>query len=407
LNPSLLLWVAWIVLASTLALAVCLALVVVFQLAFACLGRRVVLQAQASTVLNRVARVVVLIPAHNEEHGIQATLASVTPQLGAFDRILVVADNCNDGTAQAALANGAQVIERQDLARRGKGFALQFGLDALRADPPDSILFLDADCVLSEGSLELLARTAEQSNRPVQALDLMTTTIPAGQVRPMGHGFAQFAWIIRNHVRPLGFHRLNLPCQMMGTGMLVSWAQLSSVALGTGHLAEDLRFGGSLALDGHLPLFVPDAKVTSLFPEQAKAVQEQATRWMHGHLDNLFSYAPGICWRALATRNFRLLAFALDMAVPPLASLILVLTGVTVLCFSIGYWTSFVPAFIGTGTLAVLAIALLLAWHRFGRAVLGLKDFLVLPGFVLRRAKIALGFAQAPETEWKRAQRPK
>src|SRR5262249_23597102 len=53
----------------------------------------------------------VLIPAHNEEAGIGRTLDSVRPQLRPGDRLLVVADNCNDRTAEAARAHGAVAVE--------------------------------------------------------------------------------------------------------------------------------------------------------------------------------------------------------------------------------------------------------------------------------------------------------
>ncbi|UUZ49852.1 hypothetical protein LP420_06825 [Massilia sp. B-10] len=47
------------------------------------------------------------------------------------DRLLVVADNCSDDTANQARSLGADVLERTDLVRRGKGYAL----DARRAPP--------------------------------------------------------------------------------------------------------------------------------------------------------------------------------------------------------------------------------------------------------------------------------
>jgi glycosyltransferase involved in cell wall biosynthesis len=40
-------------------------------------------------------------------------LASITPQLAAGDRLLVVADNCSDDTATLARQAGAQVVERR------------------------------------------------------------------------------------------------------------------------------------------------------------------------------------------------------------------------------------------------------------------------------------------------------
>src|SRR5262245_21547005 len=44
-------------------------------------------------------RIAVLIPAHNESVGIRATLDDIRAQIGSSDRLLVVADNCTDGTA--------------------------------------------------------------------------------------------------------------------------------------------------------------------------------------------------------------------------------------------------------------------------------------------------------------------
>src|SRR3546814_10508632 len=64
-----------------------------------------------------------LVAAHNEAAGIAATveaLSAVAP--GA--QILVDADNCDDATAAEARKAGADVVERHDPDRRGKGFAL-------------------------------------------------------------------------------------------------------------------------------------------------------------------------------------------------------------------------------------------------------------------------------------------
>src|SRR5688572_14528989 len=74
------------------------------------------------------ARLAVLIPAHNEQAVISATLSSLLPTIPANTRVLVVADNCTDATAATARELGAEVVERQDRHRRGKGFALDFGI---------------------------------------------------------------------------------------------------------------------------------------------------------------------------------------------------------------------------------------------------------------------------------------
>src|SRR5262245_56284402 len=99
---------------------------------------------------------VVLIPAHNEESGIAATLANIKPHLLTGDRLVVVADNCTDRTAEIATASGAEVFQRQDLTRSGKGYALDFGIRAIADSPPAVVVVIDADCLVQEGSMDRL-----------------------------------------------------------------------------------------------------------------------------------------------------------------------------------------------------------------------------------------------------------
>src|ERR1700722_14207161 len=117
--------------------------------------------------------VAILIPAHNEEGGISATLRSIAPQLERNDRLGGVADNCTDGTRNIAEAEGAEVVSRTNLEKRGKGFALDFGLRHLRADPPDVLIVVDADCHVAPGAIDLLAKVCADYRRPVQAQYLM------------------------------------------------------------------------------------------------------------------------------------------------------------------------------------------------------------------------------------------
>src|SRR5262245_17055169 len=89
-------------------------------------------------------RVAILIPAHNEETGIARTLRAVGVLLQSDDRVLVVADNCQDRTADVARDSGAEVIDRHDLQRRGKGFALDHGIKHLSSNPPEILIVIDA-----------------------------------------------------------------------------------------------------------------------------------------------------------------------------------------------------------------------------------------------------------------------
>src|SRR5271165_3852987 len=193
-------------------------------------------------------RIAVLIPAHNEETEIQQTLASVIPQLTPGDRVMVIADNCTDQTAERARVSGAEVVERFDTERRGKGYALDFGIKALNSSPsprtsgggrgegllPDVVIFIDADCRVEAYALDELAATAVESNRPAQAVYLFQT--PA---RPSPTDcLSAFAVCVKNWVRPLGLHRVGLPCLLMGSGMAFPWAVLRDASLASGNIVE-------------------------------------------------------------------------------------------------------------------------------------------------------------------------
>ncbi|PRY49358.1 cellulose synthase/poly-beta-1,6-N-acetylglucosamine synthase-like glycosyltransferase [Geodermatophilus tzadiensis] len=57
------------------------------------------------------ARLVVLIPAHDEAANIGATLTALQRQTRRPDRVVVIADNCTDDTADIVRAHGAEVYE--------------------------------------------------------------------------------------------------------------------------------------------------------------------------------------------------------------------------------------------------------------------------------------------------------
>src|SRR5438445_9573008 len=102
-------------------------------------------------------RVVVLVPAHDEESLIARCVSSLRAQdyPRHLVRVVVIADNCSDATASRAAAAGAEVLVRDQPDRRGKGQALRWALDRLRerADPFDAVAMVDADSVADPGLL--------------------------------------------------------------------------------------------------------------------------------------------------------------------------------------------------------------------------------------------------------------
>lgn len=338
--------------------------------------------APSSPKLSVNKRIAVVVPAHNESIGIVPTLEDIKPQLQIGDRLFVVADNCTDDTANVAECSGASVILRDDPNNVGKGYALGYAIDLIRSDPPDFIVFVDADCRLEPNAIKNLKDSCDISQRPTQACYLMKSP----ENSPIDHSFAEFAFLLRNWIRPLGLSALNCPVQLMGTGMIFPWKVINAAPLASGHLVEDLKLGLDLATAGSAPRFLPSVKVTSDFPLTAKGTDSQRQRWVQGHLGMIGKRVPMLFSEAIKRNNLELLALAIDLMVPPLSLLglmtvaILALAGGLTLCgaSSLGF-------LIASINFGVLAITLVMAWVGFGRKILPARKLLSLGTIVFKK----------------------
>ncbi len=347
--------------------------------------------------------VAVLIPAHNEQQGIVATLNSIRQQLAPNDQMIVVADNCEDETAEVARANGATVLERTNLDKRGKSYALDFGVRYLETHlSPEVLIIVDADCVMKQNSLTLLANMAINKNRPIQALNLMKSPIGAGLKTKV----AEFAWAVKNWARALGYHRLGLPCQLMGAGMAFPWPLIQHANIASGHIAEDLKLGLDFAKNKQAPVFCPEAVVTSMFPLNSEGAKSQRTRWEHGHLAMIVKEGPALILKSLFSFNLDMLALALDMCVPPLALLVMLLLLLTlvavVMASASHYLFPWVLAFM---LLMTLGISVLLAWVKFGRSILSFTSLAYVPFYMLVKIPLYFKFIVKRQAEWVRSKR--
>ena len=98
--------------------------------------------------------VTVLIPAHNEAAAIAATLTSLLSQSHRPERVVVVADNCTDETADIARRMGVEVFETKDNKHKKAG-ALNQAMGELLPGQGDNdlVMVMDADTTLDQGFL--------------------------------------------------------------------------------------------------------------------------------------------------------------------------------------------------------------------------------------------------------------
>ena len=344
----------------------------------------------------------VLMPAHDEAMGIAAAIDTILPQLRDGDRLLVVADNCSDRTATVAADRGAEVVERQDLDRRGKGYALDHGVRHLAGAPPAVVIVVDADCAVGPGSIDLLARECARRGRAVQALYVMLAPPGAALKQRM----AEFAWAVRNQLRPLGWQRLGGPCQLMGTGMAFPWTTIATASLATASIVEDMQLGLDLAAAGSPPSYCADARVTSGFPSQSSASVAQRTRWEHGHLAMIALRGLPMLWSGIVSGKVALIGMALDLCVPPLAALVLSLLAVAVasaVLAAMGGGAA--PLWLALGGLVALALAVAVAWLQVGRRSVSLAELALSPIYALAKIPIYVRLFTARQLRWVRTSR--
>ncbi|MEG5000852.1 glycosyltransferase family 2 protein [Microcoleus sp. B4-D4] len=347
-------------------------------------------------------KIAVLIPAYNEAAGIAATISTILPQLTPQDRLLVIADNCTDATAEIARNFGATAIERHDTERKGKGYALDFGLQSIASDPPEVVIMVDADCICESDSIETLARVSMAKQRPVQATYLMEQPpdpTPKDSISAL-------AFLVKNLVRPSGLKQLGFPSLLTGTGMAFPWLIIRDVPLASGNIVEDMQMSLDLAIAGHPTVFCPEARVTGCLPQQQEAAKGQRTRWEHGHIQTLLTQTPRLATASIEQQRFDLMAIALDLSVPPLSLLVaiwLAAFAASIVAAIIG--ASAIPAILLAVQGLLILVSIVGAWGKFGRADISGATLLSVPFYILWKIPLYLGFLLKRQTNWVRTER--
>jgi cellulose synthase/poly-beta-1,6-N-acetylglucosamine synthase-like glycosyltransferase len=350
---------------------------------------------------NACLRFVIIVPAHNEGRIIGNTIRRLINTVDASGTVLVVADNCTDATAAVASEAGANVIERHDGSRRGKGFALAFAREHLMSAPPDVVVILDADCRTRRGGLGALAAMAVAHDAPVQCVNLLSA--PAGS--PPLVLLSNFAMRVKNLIRARGLFRLGRGVPLYGTGMAFPWHIFEKLDLATSEAVEDIRLSLQLAASGVRIEFSEDTEVVSPAAELKDSLGQRG-RWEHGFLRLAVTYALPLLSKGVAMRSRHLIALGMHMLVPPLALLFLVgVLGAAVACM-LGLLTdSWAPLAVIVSSLAAALAGIIAAWVAEGRHELTLRALALAPLYILWKVPLYLRFFTARQRGWNRTPR--
>ena len=201
---------------------------------------------------------VVLIPAHNEELLISDVIESLKQNDYPEENyeIIVIADNCEDRTAEIAKDKGATVWERHEPEHKGKGFALEWAINRIDLNSVDIIAIVDADCIVDSDFLKITAGMIDSSSEAVQ------TSIGFTEVQRSTYAYLEYlSSLVENYLFYNPRAVLGLHCHLKGTGMVFKASVFSEVIWSSHSITEDMDYSLNLNVHGKKVLYTTFTKV--------------------------------------------------------------------------------------------------------------------------------------------------
>lgn len=273
-----------------------------------------------------------IVAAHNEEAVIQdivKSLIALEYPKKLYD-IFVIADNCNDKTAERARDFGATVFERSNSEKRGKGYALEWMFDKIfKMDKKyDSIVIFDADNLASKNFLKEMNKKLCEGCEVVQGF--LDSKNPGDSWIT---GSYSIAFWTSNRMFQLSRSNLGLSNQLGGTGFCINTEVLKRIGWGATCLTEDLEFTCKLVLNGLKVGWAHDAVVYDEKPLKLKESWNQRKRWMQGFADVCSRYFFKLIKRGITKFDFK----SIDCAFYTIQPFVIILLSVSTFITGLNY----------------------------------------------------------------------
>ncbi len=356
-------------------------------------------------------RFAIVIPAHNEAEGLGETLQRLRTIDYPSDRfqILVIADNCEDSTAEVARQGGARTLQRSDAQNPGKGHALAWALPQIVSEPFDAILVLDADCQLDVMALRQADAFLHQGHHVIQLNHRV--------LNPDENAITYATTVGRTLEYDLFFapkSRIGGAVLLVGTGMIFASQILRDHPWQSHSCAEDSEYTVQLTRAGVPVRFLSDAHIGCKSVTRRSDLEIQRRRWASGNLELGKKQAFRLMCQAAVRGRWRQadLGWSLLLASRPLWLLHLVLTLLLGGFAAFGAQRGWITAWPRLVLYATIALPILYGvYFLSGILWLGItrRRLLLLmqtPGVVVHLIQIALrALLSPPEQRWARTPR--
>ena len=257
----------------------------------------------------------VIIAAHNES----AVIGQLLQNLQSLDYpktlydVFVIADNCDDNTAEIARGYGSIVCERTHPTKKSKGFAMEWMFERLfkMEKKYDAVVVFDADNLVHPRFLMEMNNRLSKGDRIIQGyLDAKNPydTWVAGT-------FAIAFWVI-DHISHLAKTNIGLSAVLGGTGMCITTDVLERYGWRATCLTEDMEFTMKSLAEGIKTTWAHDAIVYDEKPLTFMQSWRQRKRWAQGQFDVAHRYIPKMLREGIKRRDIRILDGCLYLLQP-------------------------------------------------------------------------------------------
>lgn len=280
-------------------------------------------------------RYAIVISARNEANVIGNLIDSIHSQKYPKELIdvFVVADNCNDDTADVARFHGATVYERSNNELVGKGYALDWLFKRIKADHPDAgheaYIIFDADNIVDPNFIAEMNKAFDNGYR------ILTSYRNSKNYGENWISAGYSLWFLRE-AKFLNNSRMKLgtSCAISGTGFLVS-ADIIDKNNGWIHhlLTEDIEFTADNIIKGETIGYCENAVLYDEQPVDFYQSYLQRLRWSKGFYQ-VFAKYGGKLFKGMLKGSFA--CYDMLMTVSPAMLLTLASTVINLVAIVLG-----------------------------------------------------------------------
>ncbi|WP_037305982.1 bifunctional polysaccharide deacetylase/glycosyltransferase family 2 protein [Amycolatopsis orientalis] len=239
--------------------------------------------------------VTVIVPAYNEEAGIEATIRSILASDHHPTWVIVVDDGSTDGTADVVERLGLRRVKLIRQRNAGKPAALNTGLAAARTE---LVVMVDGDTVLEPGTVRTV----------IQPFADPSIGAVSGNAKVANRGGLLGGWQHIEYVIGFNLDRRMYDvgeCMPTVPGAVGAFRRSAVLALGgvpEDTLAEDTDLTMALERDGWRVVYEQEARAWTEAPATLGQLWKQRYRWCYGTLQAVWKHRGAIVAKGAAGR---------------------------------------------------------------------------------------------------------